>query len=84
MLIYHFELKKFIDYIVDDNKRKHNLYSPGYHLPVFSTNKIYHDNVDVVLILAWQHQDKIIEKQKKFNKLKGTFFVPLPKIRILK
>lgn len=84
VLIYHFELKKFIDYIVDDNKRKHNLYSPGYHLPVFSTNKIYHDNVDVVLILAWQHQDKIIEKHKKFNKLNGTFFVPLPKIRILK
>lgn len=84
VLIYHFELKKFIDYIVDDNKRKHNLYSPGYHLPVFSTKKIYHDNVDVVLILAWQHQDKIIEKHKKFNKLKRTFFVPLPKIRILK
>ena len=39
VLTYHFGLKNFIDYIVDDNKRKHNLFFPGYHIPVFSTER---------------------------------------------
>ena len=84
VLIYHFGLKKFINYIVDDNERKHNLFSPGYHIPVFSTKRIYKDSVDIVLILAWQHQNKIIEKHKKFLKTKGSFLVPLPKIKIIR
>ncbi len=84
VLTYHFGLKNFIDYIVDDNKRKHNLFSPGYHIPVFSTEKIYKDSVDIIIVLAWQHQKKIIEKHKKFIKSKGFFLIPLPKIKIVR
>ena len=75
-LIYEYELKNFLSYIVDDNKNKQNLYSPGYHLPVYPVNKIYKDKIDVVLILAWQHKKSIISKHKKFIKTKGRFLLP--------
>jgi hypothetical protein len=82
-LIYHFELHNFFEYIVDDNKIKQGLYSPGNHIPVHSTSKMYSDKPDYVLILAWQHQDSILKRHKKFVKNGGKFIVPLPVIRVI-
>ena len=78
VMLYHFGIRDSFKYIVDDNKKKHNLYSPGYHIPVYSTGKIYRDKVDVVFILAWQHQNAIMKKHKRFLKTNGIFVVPLP------
>ena len=75
-LIYEYELQNFLSYIVDDNKKKQNLYSPGYHIPVYPVNKIYKDKIDTVLILAWQHKKSIINKHNKFIKNKGRFLLP--------
>jgi hypothetical protein len=83
-LIYHFELSDYIEYIVDDNKMKHGLYSPGYHIPVFSSSKIYKSSPDYVLILAWQHSESIIDKHSMYVESGGKFIVPLPDIRIVK
>jgi hypothetical protein len=82
-LIYHFELSYFIDYLIDDNTAKHGLYSPGYHLPVYSTDVLYEDPPDYVLILAWQHQESIITKHNKYSINGGYWIVPLPRIEIL-
>tara|TARA_A100001011_G_C13796812_1_gene629377 strand:+ start:1 stop:609 length:609 start_codon:yes stop_codon:yes gene_type:complete len=87
VMLYHFKIKDYLKYIVDDNRRKHNLFSPGYHIPVYSTEKIYKDKIDVVFILAWQHQNAIIKKHRKFLKSKRIFVVPLPnykEVRIVK
>ena len=43
-LLHHFEIGNYLDYIVDDNPIKHGLYSPGYHLPVYSPEKLYKGN----------------------------------------
>jgi len=82
-LIFHFELGDYFDYIVDDNEAKHGQYSPGLHIPVFSTDKMYADSPDYVLILAWQHQDIIRDRHSKFIENGGKFIVPLPDVCVV-
>ncbi len=82
-LIYHFELAPFIEYLVDDNPLKHNCYSPGHHLPVHSSEKLYEDKPDYVVVLAWQHQKSIIERHKAFLSSGGKFLVPLPNLSVI-
>jgi hypothetical protein len=83
-LIYHFELGDYIEYIVDDNKLKQGKYSPGLHIPVFSTDKMYVDKPDYVLMLAWQHKNVICKRHSKFMKNGGKFIAPLPKVCVIK
>lgn len=83
-LTYHFELAQFIEYLVDDNPIKNGLYSPGYHLPVFPSEKLYKDKPDYVIILAWQYQQPIIAKNKAFLEMGGSFIVPLPVMRVVR
>ena len=80
-LIYHFELAPYIDYLVDDNQLKHGKYSPGYHLPVFPSEKLQSDAPDYVLVLGWQHQNSIIAKHELAGG--GKWIVPLPELRII-
>lgn len=80
-LIYHFELAPYLDYLVDDNELKHGKYSPGYHLPVFSSEKLQSDLPDYVLILGWQHQGSIIARHKLAGN--GRWIIPLPELKIV-
>ncbi|AKH77639.1 C-methyltransferase C-terminal domain protein [Leptospira interrogans str. 2003000735] len=82
-LTYHFELRPFLEYLVDDNQLKHGLYSPGYHIPVYPSEKLYEDKPDIVVVLAWQHQESIIKKHKTFLNSGGKFFIPLPILQVL-
>lgn len=82
-LTYHFELAPFMEYLVDDNDLKQGLYSPGYHLPVYPTERIFSDTPDYVVILAWQHQQHIIQKHKVFLNSGGKFLIPLPSFRVI-
>lgn len=82
-LLHHFELAKYIDYIVDDNELKHDKYSPGYHLPVYSTDRIYSDKPDYILVLAWQHQRSIRVKHNRYIESGGHWIIPLPEFEIV-
>jgi len=64
-LIYHFELAPFLEYIVDDNKSKHGLYSPGHHIPVYPVEKLVSEGPCNVIVLAWQHQQSILAKHRQ-------------------
>tara|TARA_X000000950_G_scaffold285797_1_gene392718 strand:+ start:332 stop:1600 length:1269 start_codon:yes stop_codon:yes gene_type:complete len=81
VLLHHFNIGKKLAYIVDDNKIKHKLYSPGFHLKVYPSTKIHKEKY--IIILAWQHAKNIIEKNKIFKKNNGKFIIPLPNFRIL-
>ena len=82
-LLHHFGIGGYLDYLLDDNPNKHFLYSPGYHLPVYPSEKLYEENPDYVLVLGWQHQDSIINRNKKFLEDGGKFIVPLPSLKII-
>ncbi len=82
-LLHHFEVGEYIDFLVDDNPIKHGLYSPGYQLPVYPSDKLYEDKPEYVLVLGWQHQDSIINRNKKYLNEGGKFIVPLPKLKVI-
>ena len=72
-----------LDFLYDDFKVKHNLYSPGYHIKVLPSEYIYKNNPEYIIILAWRYHDKIIQKNKKFLINGGKFILPLPKFKII-
>lgn len=82
-LIYHYEMGKLLNVLYDDFTVKQGLFSPGYNIEVFPSNKIYEHRPDYVVILAWRYKDKIIQKNKKFLDNGGHFIIPLPEFKII-
>ena len=82
-LITHFQCNEYFSYLVDDNIDKINTFSPGYHIPVYDTQKLYDDNIDIVVILAWRYSEMIIKNNDKFLKNGGKFIIPLPQFQII-
>ena len=79
-LCYFFDInKEDIDFIVDDNKLKQGLLSPGKHIPVYESDKIYSEKPDYLLILAWNFAESIMEKHDDYLKSGGKFILPMPK-----
>jgi len=81
--IYQFELNHFINFLLDDNPKKHNTYSPGSHIPVFPSEVLYEKKPDFIIIFAWRFYDSIIQKHQKFLDQGGHFIIPLPEIIII-
>ena len=36
LLVHQFDIRKYLDFIVDDNEIKHNTFSPNYKIPVYA------------------------------------------------
>lgn len=70
--------EEIIDFAVDDAPLKQHTYSPGKHIPVFPVQAIYDNKPDVLLVLAWNFANSIIEKNKAF---KGAWLIPLPTLK---
>ncbi len=77
-LLYDWELKGTLDFLVDDHVRKQNTFSPGQHIPVFAPQSLYDRHADAVLILAWHYAEPIMRKHPHFT---GEWIVPLPEVR---
>jgi len=80
----YFDIGKHVDYLFDDNADKHYKFSPGDKIEVLPTSDIYKIKPDYLIILAWIHADKIIEKNQKFLDEGGCFLRFYPKIEIIK
>lgn len=68
-----------LDYIVDSTPYKQGKFVPGVKTPIYPEEHLLKDPPDIVLILAWNFKEEIMEK------LKGrgyTFVVPIPKVEI--
>lgn len=79
-LLHQFDIgKEYIDFIVDSNPLKQNLYTPGHNIPVFHPDEMYKRNPDYMLILAWNFANSIMDNHKKYN---GKWIVPLPILEI--
>ncbi len=81
-LMYQFNLEKRLGYLIDDNPKKQGMFSPGCHLEVKPSSVLYSDRPDIVVILAWQYADPILQKHVRFVEENGTFVVPLPVLKI--
>ena len=82
-LMYHYEMGNDFEFLVDDFEAKQGLFSPGMHIPVFSSTQIYEDTPDVIVVLAWRYYEKIVARHKEFLDSGGVFIIPLPEIKML-
>ena len=67
-----------IRYIVDRNPLKQGRLAPGSHIPVVGPEWLERDPVDLLLILAWNIADEVIEQQHWFAERGGRFLIPIP------
>ncbi len=82
-LMHHFQIgPEIIEFVVDDSPLKQNLYTPGYHIPVFPVSRMYESRPDHVLILAWNFAGSIIKNHQSFLAQGGHFIVPLPQLEV--
>lgn len=82
-LLYYLDIGNVLSYLVDDNPTKHNMYSPGHHLPVLPSEQIYERKPDYVLILAWRYADRIMTKHRDYTNQGHHFILPLPSIEVI-
>lgn len=82
-LLHHFEIGELFDFITDDDRSRHGLFSPGYHIPITSSDALYEKKPDYVVVLAWQYAEPIMKKHPAFLEKGGHFVVPLPSVRVI-
>lgn len=75
--------EKYLSYIVDDAPAKQKLYTPGTHLKVYPSQKIYKNQVSYILLFAWSFSKEIFSKHQLYIESGGKFIIPLPKVRVL-
>jgi hypothetical protein len=49
----------YIDYIVEDNKLKHNKILPGVKIPIYSKDHLKENKPDIIVIMAWNFAQEI-------------------------
>ena len=83
-LLHYFDIgKDTIDFIVDDSRFKHGLFTPGKHISIVPTEQLYIRKPDYVLILAWNFAESIMKMHKKYKDDGGKFIIPVPVSRII-
>jgi len=80
-LSYSLGIESLLDFIVDDNTAKHELFSPGAALPVKNSRVIHDYKSPFLIILSWQHGPKILSSLKSRG-FEGTVAIPLPQLCI--
>lgn len=79
-LLYHFGIGDKLDYLVDDNPAKIGTVSPGYHLPVYSSDQLVSDKPSLCVILAWRYAHEIYNKNSSKKSGDTKFLLPMPTV----
>lgn len=73
-----------LEFIIDTTPLKQGKLTPGTHIPVISPEKIMEKGEkDIALLLAWNYENEILEKEQSFRKQGGKFLVPIPESRLV-
>jgi hypothetical protein len=67
-----------IDYIVDRNPLKQGMFTPGTRIPIVPVSTLEADPPDVLLLLAWNLADEIMQQLSWFSRAGKRFLVPIP------
>ena len=68
----------FIDFTVDRNPVKQDMFLPGLGIPVLAPEHIAQARPDYLLILPWNLKDEIVGQMAEIRSWGGRFIVPLP------
>jgi SAM-dependent methyltransferase len=75
------QIDPLVSFIVDDNALRQNRLSPGYMVPVLSSEALAKYQPACVVISAWRFADEIVKHNQKYLSAGGRFIVPLPELR---
>lgn len=71
-----------IEYICDTTPNKVNKFTPGTHIPIKPYDVFAKDSVSYALLLAWNHEDEILQKEEAYRKRGGKFILYFPEVAI--
>ena len=72
-----------IEYICDTTPIKHGKFSPGMHIPVVPYEVFKSNPPDYALLLAWNHAEEIMAKEKEYVANGGKWIVHVPEVKVL-
>jgi hypothetical protein len=72
-----------VEFAVDANPAKQNMYMPASHIPILDEAALKNKKPDYVLILPWNLKDEIIAQLDYIRAWGGQFIVPIPTLEIL-
>lgn len=72
-----------VDYLVDTTVHKQGLFTPGTRVPIHPLERLYRDDPDYILLLAWNYADYILEKEQGLISKGVKFIVPIPELSIV-
>ena len=70
--------KEMIPAVIDQNTLKQGHLTPGSHMLIGSAEKILEEKPDVILLLAWNFKDEIMDVLRNQYGYQGEVIVPLP------
>jgi len=73
----------FLDYTVDTNPHKQNLFLPGTHIPIKKPDQIRIDKPDYILILPWNIKEEIMDQLSFVHTWGGKFIIPIPHVEVI-
>ena len=73
----------FLDYTVDANPNKQNLFLPGTHIPIRHPDQIRVDKPDFILILPWNIKEEIIDQLSFVKTWHGKLIIPIPSVELI-
>jgi hypothetical protein len=72
-----------LDYALEDLPAKQNLFTPGMHIPTVDAVFAHSHEPDYYLMLAWNYEKPILEKEQAYLRKGGQFIVPVEGIRVV-
>lgn len=74
-----FELKDYVDFVVDDNPNMRGLFMPGSGLSILESQAMYEQDAKLcILTLSLASEEKVIQNNKRFLETGGTFVSVFP------
>jgi len=82
--LYQYNLNaEILDFIIDDSVYKHNMYTPGLHIPIKPLTILDTEQIDYIIILSWNFTNVIVNNLKKYRSNGMRIIVPFPEIKII-
>lgn len=72
-----------VEYVVDANPHKQNMWLPASHIPVVNEDYLKKTKPEYVIIFPWNLKDEIVKQLNYIRDWDGKFVVPIPELEII-
>jgi methylation protein EvaC len=72
-----------IEFISDTTPIKQGKFSPGMHIPVRAYEEFMAKYPDYAVLLAWNHGQEIMDKEKQFKAAGGKWIIFVPEVKVV-